>query len=286
MQDKKGCDWKIGDTYAYKIKKSISKDINLIERYLIFRKVDDDKYNNAYEKPIVYVQITNDSKLPKTKDEIEKLQYIITVNEGNVRHQYRMKLDNVPRIGKNNELIYLGNYINVITPNDEYIQKEKISIWSCSLKENNYILDKLKRLGTNKHPIYYETDPKNISDSHIRFLMRVQYYKDILKINPLDKGIVKNDPLLYISLVDSLMIGGFVKNPVGFVNEEIKQETYKRIQELKNIINSSNDEDKEKRIQVLSQFEKKVKEYKSAFLEMNGSVININIQDPKWKNIL
>ena len=116
--------------------------------------------------------------------------------------------------------------------------------------------------------------------------MKVEYYKNILRINPADKAIVKNDPLLYISLVDSLMIGGFVKNPVGFVNEEIKQETYKRIKELKNIINASHDEDKEKRIQVLDEFEKKVKEYTSAFFEMNGSIININLQDPKWKNIL
>ncbi len=286
MQENRKNDWKIGDTYAYKIEQSISKDINLIGKYLIFRKVDEYKSNKIYESPIVYAQITNDNKLPKTKDEIENLQYIITANEGNVRHQYRMKLDNVQRKEKNDELIYLGNYINVITPSDEYIQKEKISIWSCAFKRNDYILDKLQRLGTNKYPIYYKTDPKNISDSYIRFLMKVEYYKNILRINPADKAIVKNDPLLYISLVDSLMIGGFVKNPVGFVNEEIKQETYKRIKELKNIINASHDEDKEKRIQVLDEFEKKVKEYTSAFFEMNGSIININLQDPKWKNIL
>ena len=238
MQENRKNDWKIGDTYAYKIEQSISKDINLIGKYLIFRKVDEYKSNKIYESPIVYAQITNDNKLPKTKDETENLQYIITANEGNVRHQYRMKLDNVQRKEKNDELIYLGNYINVITPSDEYIQKEKISIWSCAFKRNDYILDKLQRLGTNKYPIYYKTDPKNISDSYIRFLMKVEYYKNILRINPADKAIVKNDPLLYISLVDSLMIGGFVKNPVGFVNEEIKQETYKRIKELKNIVNT------------------------------------------------
>jgi len=52
----------------------------------------------------------------------------------------------------------------------------------------------------------------------------------------------------------------------------------KRIKELKNIINASHDEDKEKRIQVLDEFEKKVKEYTSAFFEMNGSIININLE--------
>lgn len=276
MQEKKECDWKIGDTYAYKIERSISKDVNLIGKYMIFRKVDDNKDNKIYESPIVYVQITDDSKLPKTKEEIEELQYVITVNEGNVRHQYRMQLDNITR--KMEELIYIGNYVDLITPNDEYIQREKISIWGCSIKNANYILDKLKRLGTNKYPVYYETDPKNIPDSHIRFLMRVQHYKKILKIDPPDEAIVKDDPLLYIALVDSLMIGGFVKNPVGFINEETKQETYKRIRKLKDIINSSSDEDKKERIGALDELEKKVREYKCTFLKVNGSVMHINPQ--------
>ena len=68
MQENRKNDWKIGDTYAYKIEQSISKDINLIGKYLIFRKVDEYKSNKIYESPIVYAQITNYKKLPKTKD--------------------------------------------------------------------------------------------------------------------------------------------------------------------------------------------------------------------------
>lgn len=61
---------------------------------------------------------------------------------------------------------------------------------------------------------------------------------------------------IIISLVDSLMIGGFVKNPVGTITEDVKQETYKRIDELRDRINSSTGNEKEKRIEILNDFEK------------------------------
>ena len=141
--------------------------------------------------------------------------------------------------------------MNIKPPRDEYIEDTKfniqgqlfLNIWEHSLKNIESLINVINRLGTNKNPVYYEVDPKNISDSHIRFLMRVKFYKESLKIESPKDAIVKDDPLLYISLVDSLMIGGFVKNPVGLINEEVKQETYKRISQLKNIINSSNAQD-------------------------------------------
>ena len=253
--------WKIGDTYAYKITSKETKDNNLIGRYLILRKVDEYESNKIYEAPILYIQITNDNQLPTKKEELEKLEYIIAIIEGNIRHQYRMIIDGIPKKKKSEIMIYIGNFIDFITPKDEYIEKEKINMIFYSFKNINYVMDKVNNLGTDKKPVYYEVNPKNIPDSYVRFLMRLDYYEKALDIVAPKGASAKENPLLYIALVDSMMIGGFVKNPVGFVNEEIKQETYKRIQELKNIINSSNDKDKEKRIQVLSQFEKKVKEY-------------------------
>lgn len=253
--------FKIGDVFAYKLSNKKVKDLRLEGQYLIFRKVDDYGENKIYENPIVYVQITDDGELPKTKEDLNKLKYVIVSNQGNVRHEYRMRLENIPKKKKNELLIYIGNFMNLITPEDEYIENIKLSLWSCNLKNIEHIVNRLVRLGTNKEPIYYETDPKNISDSHIRFLMRVEYYKKMLKINPPPEAIVKDDPLLYIALVDSFMIGGFVRNPVGFVNEEVKKETYKRIKELKDIISYSEGENKEERIKILDEFETKVKEY-------------------------
>ena len=108
-------------------------------------------------------------------------------------------------------------------------------------------------LGTNNKPIYYEIDPKNISDSHVRFLMKVKYYKEKLNIIPPENAIVKDNALLYISLVDSLMIGGFVKNPVGMKVKDMKAEAYNRIEELEKMVNEQNEiqEIKDERINIL-----------------------------------
>lgn len=253
----KDTEWKIGDTYAYKIEKNAEYE----GQYFIFRKVGEGIYGAQirYQTPIVYVQITSNKKLPKNEEEISELEYLVISNEGNVKHEYRMQLTAVPR-KSTDKLIYLGNFKNIKTPEDEYIDYE-CNTWVHTLKDIEFLIGELKSLGTNKKPIYYEIDPKNISDSHIRFLMRLKYYKEILEIEPPEDAIVKNDPLLYIAFVDSLMIEGFVKNPVGTVTEEIKQEAYKRIDKLKETINLDNKNNKEKRINILNEFEEKLKKY-------------------------
>ena len=273
--------FKIGDVFAYKLSNKEVKNSGLEGQYLIFRKIDDYGENKIYENPIVYIQITDDGKLPKTKEDLNKLKYVIVSNEGNVRHEYRIRLENIPKRKKNELLIYIGNFMELITPKDEYIENIKLNIWGCNLKNIEYIVDKLIRLGTNKEPIYYDINPKNISDSHIRFLMRVEYYKKVLKLNPPKDAIVKEDPLLYIALVDSLMIGGFVRNPVGFVNEEVKKETYKRIKKLKEIISCSDEENKQERIKILDEFEIRVKEYTCSL----ATATNFWISNNKNNNI-
>ena len=91
--------------------------------------------------------------------------------------------------------------------------------------------------------------------------MRVRYYEKVLNIIPPEGAIVKEDPLLYIALVDSMMIGGFVKNPVGGVGETVKQEAYKRIEILREIISQREDEEKEKKLQVLNEIKEKIQKF-------------------------
>lgn len=252
-------EWKIGDTYAYKI-----QDSRFEGQYFILRKVQDCIYNNntRYQSAIIYVQITSDKKIPENKEEISKLEYIIIGNEGNVKHEYRMQLYQIPR-RKNEQLIYVGNFKNVIMPKDEYIETEQLNIWLHSFKDIEYLVTNIKDLGTNNNPIYYEVDPKNISDSHIRFLMKVKYYKEKLNIIPPEKAMVKDNALLYISLVDSLMIGGFVKNPVGMKVKDMKVEAYNRIKELEKIVNEQNEtqEKKNERINILEDLRKRIELY-------------------------
>lgn len=252
-------EWKIGDTYAYKI-----QDSKFEGQYFILRKVQDCMYynNTRYQSAIIYVQITSDKKIPKDEEEINKLEYIIMSNRGNVKYQYRTQLYQIPR-KKNEKLIYLGNFENIKTPSDEYIEKEEISVWLTSFKDIEYLITRMMDLGTNKKPIYKDIDPKNVSDSHIRFLMKVKYYKEKLDIIPPEKAMVKDNALLYISLVDSLMIGGFVKNPVGMKIKDMKVEAYNRIKELKKIVDEQNEtqEKKNERINILEDLRKRIELY-------------------------
>ena len=252
-------EWKIGDTYAYKI-----QDSKFEGQYFILRKVQDCMYNNntRYQSAIIYVQITTDKKVPKYQEEIDKLEYIIIGNEGNVKHEYRMQLYQIPR-KINEKLVYVGNFKNVITPKDEYIETEQLNIWLHSFKDIEYLIINMAMLGTNNKPIYYEVDPKNISDSHVRFLMKVKYYKEKLNIIPPENAIVKDNALLYVSLVDSLMIGGFVKNPVGMKVKDMKAEAYNRIEELEKMVNEQNEiqEIKDERINILEDLRKRIENY-------------------------
>lgn len=266
-EDNKNIEWAIGDTYAYRIENPKYEG-----QYFILRKVQDCMYNNntRYQSAIIYVQITSDKKIPKNEEEISELEYIIIGNEGNVKHEYRMQLYQVPR-KKNEKLIYLGNFKNIITPKDEYIETEQLNIWLHSFKDIEYLIRDMTVLGTNKNPIYYEVDPKNISDSHIRFLMKVKYYKEKLNIIPPDKAIVKDDPLLYIALVDSLMIGGFVKNPVAMNVKDMENEAYNRIQKLKEMVSEQNstEEKKTEKIKILEDLRKRIELYEGDSWDIN-----------------
>ena len=252
-------EWKIGDTYAYKI-----QDSKFEGQYFILRKVQDCMYynNTRYQSAIIYVQITSNKEIPKNEEEIDKLEYIVMTNKGNVKYQYRTQLYQIPR-KMPTQLIYLGNFKNIKTPNDEYIEKEEISVWLTSFKDIEYLIIRMMDLGTNKKPIYKDIDPKNMSDSYIRFLMKVKYYKEKLNIIPPENAIVKDNALLYISLVDSLMIGGFVKNPVGMKVKDMKAEAYNRIEKLEKIVNEQNEtqEIKDERINILEDLRKRIENY-------------------------
>ena len=106
-----------------------------------------------------------------------------------------------------------------------------------------------------------------MDDSHIRFLMKVRYYEKELDIIPPEKAIVKDDPLLYIALVDSLMIRGFVRNPVGLSVKDMEEEANKRIDKLEKIIIDQNEthEKQQKKINILEDLRKRIAEYKSIY---------------------
>lgn len=256
IKEKETVEWEIGDTYAYKIEKGQYK-----EQYLILRKVKDSTYSNntRYQSAIIYVQITVDKKMPQSREELENLEYIILCNQGNVRHEYKMHLYQIPR-KTSEKLTYLGNFINVKTPKDEYTEKVDINLCKYPVKKIEYLIEDMITLGTNKRPIYYKVDPRDIEDSHVRFLMMVRYYEEQLGIIPPENAIVKDNALLYIALVDSLMIGGIVINPVNMRVKDMQNEAYKRIEELKKIVSKQEEtQDKKKqRINILEDLKRKI----------------------------
>lgn len=160
-------------------------------------------------------------------------------------------------------MIYVGCFQNIETPPKEYKELLKVNIPCCLYKELEEF--NLKNItlwfGTSEKPKYQNQDPRDIMDSQIRFLMREKYYEETLSIKPKKDSLIQEDSLLYISLVDSMMIGGLVKNSLGPLTEEMKEKAYKKIKELKDIILEQK-ENIENRIKVLEDLESKIREYK------------------------
>ena len=67
--------WVNGDTFILEINSSEYPQYN--GEYLIFNKVDDYSWGTKSNLSVFRIKITNDKKIPKTKEELEKLDYII-----------------------------------------------------------------------------------------------------------------------------------------------------------------------------------------------------------------
>ena len=67
--------WVNGDTFILEINSSEYPQYN--GEYLIFNKVDDYSWGTKSNLSVFRIKITNDKKIPKSKEELEKLDYII-----------------------------------------------------------------------------------------------------------------------------------------------------------------------------------------------------------------
>ena len=259
---KKENEWHDGEIYAYKLESEEAKAKGLYGRYMVIRKISEDDYFSKRINAIAYCQITNDKKLPDSVDAINKLPYIIMFGKGNVRYDYKINIYNITKKVFKEKFIYLGNYKNVKAPYKEY-EALNDHVRICNFKDlEETILRKLETFGSSDNPIYIEgIDIRNMNDSKIRFLMRARYYEEKLNITPPEGAIVKDDPLLYIALVDSMMIGGIVLNPVGPLTDEMKQEAYKRIEILKNVIKERKDTSKEEKLKILDELKTKIETF-------------------------
>ena len=145
------CEWNLGDIFAYQLESDLAKEKGLYARYFLIQKVDQDVWYPGHIVPIVYVKITQNSKLPSSKEEYDRLDYVQTwftkyeerffpidmnrphediaqkskinyeVDEYGFLPQYRVKLLNVSKKVIPQNLIYVGNFTNTVSPQKEFI---------------------------------------------------------------------------------------------------------------------------------------------------------------------
>ncbi len=137
------CQWKIGDTYAYKIE----NNTEFYGCYLLAQKVGEDMWWPGHTVPTVYVKITKNQSVPKNIEEYNRLEFIQTdsvscdnpfvLNSYTGVHDkamhkfefdeygflpiYRINLLNTSERVIPKKLIYLGNFDGANPPPKELI---------------------------------------------------------------------------------------------------------------------------------------------------------------------
>lgn len=126
------CEWKIGDVFAYKLEGDYAIKNGLKDRYAIIYKVDESTWWPGHIIPVVYIKLSDGTEIPKSESEIEKCEFVKTTLARR-KPEYRIQLLSTSRrVVPNDKLIFIGNFINLSTPDDEYIINDKVSIVTCN----------------------------------------------------------------------------------------------------------------------------------------------------------
>ena len=143
------CEWENGDVFAYQLKSEYAKEQGLEGRYLIIQKIDEIDWYPCSTIPLVRVKITEDKTIPKTEKEIDELEYIQTwftsyerrfagfsalrplkdqikgmsfnTDEYGLLPEYMVSIVITSKNMTKGKLTYLGNYINITPPQNEFI---------------------------------------------------------------------------------------------------------------------------------------------------------------------
>lgn len=183
--------WKVGDTFAYKIK----NDERYKGRYIIlirYENLEWEPVNNNYS---FRAKLTIDDTLLKTNEELEKLEYIkprvtlysdrflpfsgLISDEKLIKERSKVKfypdewgmLDvytfdiyfSRKYLNILNEFIYLGNY-NLKGPEKEYIPFSRYNAGFYSIERIENILEDYERYNLKKSWIYEDENKKSIEE--------------------------------------------------------------------------------------------------------------------------
>ena len=152
------CEWNIGDVFAYRLESDMARERGLYGRYFLIQKVDEHVYHPGHIVPIIYVKITDDTNIPSNEGEYNALEYVQTsflkyeqrfwpidmsrpeediAEKAKINYQvdeygflpvYRVILANTSKKVIPTRLIYIGNFKNVLPPQNEFIPHSKLNI--------------------------------------------------------------------------------------------------------------------------------------------------------------
>lgn len=148
------------------------------------------------------------------------------------------------------QLIYVGNFLEIHRPPNEFKERTQYDITYYPYKELEYfILQDYEQRGTSKNPILHNWNPEDEYDDEIRYLMREKYYKEALEIEQ-EKA---KEAIEYLSTVDAIIIR--MTKPI---TEEEKEQAYEKIKQLEDLITPPN---QEKKLNILEDLRKQIQEY-------------------------
>lgn len=118
------CQWKIGDTFAYRLKGPDAERYGFANDYVVIRKVDELE-EDGWLWPVVTITHWTDANLPLTEADFQKVP-LLKLSSGPMfstkgRYEYRLEIlfSNRKQI-EQLDMQYLGNFKNVPMPKDEF----------------------------------------------------------------------------------------------------------------------------------------------------------------------
>lgn len=150
------CTWKIGDVFAYHLTGAEAQERGLDGAHVLLRKVDELESYDGRLLPVVTLTMWTDGSLPTTSEEFQNKPMLI-LSKGRLssppdKSEYRTELLISSRKKLEQlSLVYLGNFLEVTMPSDEFIIRQPGCImmtplnrfaWECCtyLDLNNYYM--------------------------------------------------------------------------------------------------------------------------------------------------
>lgn len=176
------CEWKKGDTFAYKLTSDYALQKGMFNRYLIFHKVAEDIGYPDEIFPVVWVKYTEGDQIPTCKEDIDALDFvqISTVDEWHPMDVY-MGMTKKSRVelqkeiaqkskifSERDDLGYIPNYRIVLSfTSKRNIPKEMIYLGNFELlpPKINYTAEKSQQ-------ILWKFAEKIIIDRYVAFNLR------------------------------------------------------------------------------------------------------------------